>query len=45
MAERSVIDPEGGYGGLESLPEVIVLEASEDPPALARSLARSSIFT
>lgn len=30
-----VIDPEGDYGGLESLPGVVVLEASEYPPTLA----------
>jgi hypothetical protein len=30
-----VIDPEGDYGGLESLPGVVVLGAAEQPPELA----------
>ena len=30
-----VIDPEGDYGGLESLPGVVVLRAAEQPPELA----------
>ena len=30
-----VIDPEGDYGGLESLPGVVVLPAADQPPELA----------
>jgi len=29
-----VIDPEGDYGGLESLPGVVVLQAADQPPAM-----------
>ncbi len=29
-----VIDPEGDYGGLESLPGVVVLRAADQPPAI-----------
>ena len=30
-----VIDPEGDYGGLESLPGVVVLQAADQPPEMA----------